>query len=59
MKFAVATKHLHLVVSYRDPDDEDEIEAVTGEGGSFEVAPTTGTPTGDDIDEMHFGFARA
>lgn len=54
MKFAVATKHMHLVVAYREPD-EDEPQFVDNTGGDFE--PATGEDGVSD-ETLKFGFDR-
>lgn len=50
MRFGVKTKHLHLVITYRETD-EDEHEVVTNLGGDFDPAD------GEADVDLHFGFA--
>lgn len=58
MKFAIVTKHAHLIFTYREPESEDH-KVVSNTGGSFDVVGVE-----QDVDvagedgEMHFGFAR-
>lgn len=54
---AFATKRFHIAFTYREPDDDDVIEVVSGEGGSFEVAPGPRLLGEAEEDSVAFGFA--
>lgn len=60
MKFAIATKHMHLVVTYREPEEDEEIEEqyVSNLDGDFDIAPPLTADVQPEEDKMHFGFAR-
>lgn len=52
MRIALGTKNLHLLISYREPDEDDTPERVVNLDGDFDPAPTGEVESVD----MTFGF---
>lgn len=56
MKFAVATKRMHLVVTYREPDEEEE-DGILIQTSYGDLSPAP-PPESQVYEDTHFGFVR-
>lgn len=57
MKFLVATKHLHLGIQYREPEEEDEPVSLLGDSGSYEIVRTEPPLYEGEEGPQGFGFS--